>query len=66
MSDDKFGPGERRILTDSMSALGQPFIIENVAGRGGSIGDRPRRTCSSRRLYRQYRPLEHTRRRVFS
>ena len=35
------GPSDTlaRILTNSMSAsLGQPFIIENVAGGGGSIG----------------------------
>jgi Tripartite tricarboxylate transporter family receptor len=59
------GPSDTlaRILMDSMSAsLGQPFIIENVAGAGGKHRCRPSRACSSRRLHRQHRSLEHSRR----
>ena len=52
-----------RILAEHMkTTLGQPIIIENVSGAGGSIGVGAGRARRARRLHAQHRPLEHPRR----
>ena len=44
-----------RLLAQRMrQSLGQPVIVENVTGAGGTIA--VRRTCRTRRLHAQLRP----------
>ena len=49
-----------RIIAEPMrEALGQPVVIENVAGAGGNLGIGKRRARRARRLHHRHRAVEH-------
>ena len=55
------GPADAvaRIIGERMrAALGQPVIIENVAGAGGSIGVARAARAAPRWLHAEHRPIE--------
>ena len=53
-----------RIIGEAMRVpLGQPVVIENVGGAGGSIGVGARGARRARRLHHRHRPVGHARRR---